>query len=120
MQITVITVLPSGSNLVAKISIISPVALRMIVSYRQVEKYRVLNHLDENREPKMEFCQIEKCNSCSCSDFTLGSRGSDMTYCVCGHTWGGHFHSNDLGKEFRLYVRCTGINTAESTFAEVT
>ena len=117
-QITVNAALPSGSNMITEVSIISPVALSAMVLYRQVEKYRALNHLDENGEPKTEFRQIEKCNSCSCSDFVLGSRGSDTTYCVCGHTRGGHSHSNDSGEEFRLYARTVGINTAESTFAE--
>ncbi|KIJ92632.1 hypothetical protein K443DRAFT_125866 [Laccaria amethystina LaAM-08-1] len=119
-RLTVHAALAAGS-IVAAVSILSSAALGAIVFYGQVEKYRELNHLDENGKRKTEFHQIDKCNSCSCSDFTLGSKESDTAYCVCGHAWEGHSYSkvDDMKEEFRRYAKNVGIDTAKSTFGDV-
>ena len=119
-QITIQAAIASGS-IVQAVSIISSVGLGAIVFYGDVEEYRELNHLDENRNRKTGFHQIDKCNSCSCSDFSLGSKESDTAYCGCGHTWAGHSYSNkdDLEQEFGRYVKSVGIDTAKSTFKDV-
>lgn len=119
-RITVQAAIASGS-IVQAVSIISSVGLGAIVFYGDVEEYRELNHLDEDGNRKTGFHQIDKCNSCSCSDFSLGSKESDMAYCVCGHTWAGHSYSNvdDLKQEFGRYAKSVGIDTAKSTFKDV-
>ena len=103
-RITVQAAIASGS-IVQAVSIISSVGLGAIVFYGDVEEYRELNHLDENGNRKTGFHQIDKCNSCSCSDFSLGSKESDTAYCVWSYL-GRTFLQQRRRFEARIWALC--------------
>jgi hypothetical protein len=119
-QTTVNAALAAGSVMVA-VSIVSSAALTAIVFYGQVEEYRRLNHLDENGNRKTRFHQIDKCQDCSCADFSLSEKRDGTTYCVCGHQWSNHHYKNvdEMEEEWRRFAKSVAIDTRNATFQDV-